>query len=187
MGYYVETTAPTKDILSIQDARRHCKIDDTLSDIELQSFLWAALVKIQEDMRLSILPRTMTAYFDGFSDPLKLIWGPLAAVSSVKYFDADDAEQTVSASDYYVASYTNARFKIVPKTSWPATKDGRPNSVIVEFTCGYAAVPENIKQAARLLVGHYYENREAVIVGTIGSELPMAYNSLVGILRDVAV
>lgn len=38
-----------------------------------------------------------------------------------------------------------------------------------------ATVGENIKQAMYLLVAHWFRNREAVIVGTITSALPLGY------------
>ena len=39
------------------------------------------------------------------------------------------------------------------------------------------AIPQRYKAAILLMLGHLYENREAV-VGTIVSKLPLAYESL---------
>lgn len=39
---------------------------------------------------------------------------------------------------------------------------------------------DDITTAMLLLINHWYENRGAVIVGSISSELPMAVNSLIG-------
>jgi len=50
----------------------------------------------------------------------------------------------------------------------------------VTFVSGYgaaAAVPKAIKQALLLLIGHLYENREAVTTANL-NELPMAVNAL---------
>jgi hypothetical protein len=40
-------------------------------------------------------------------------------------------------------------------------------------------VPAELRQAVALLVGHWYQNREAVITGTIATEVDLAYRSLV--------
>ena len=40
------------------------------------------------------------------------------------------------------------------------------------------ALPADLKRAALLMVGHLYENREAVVIGTIPSTLPMAVEYL---------
>lgn len=39
-------------------------------------------------------------------------------------------------------------------------------------------IPENIIQAMKLLIGHYWENREGVVTGTIATELPLAVENL---------
>jgi hypothetical protein len=53
--------------------------------------------------------------------------------------------------------------------------------VIVKFDCGYggqSAVPATLKEAMKLLIGTWYENRESVVVGTIVAKLPDAVESL---------
>ena len=42
-----------------------------------------------------------------------------------------------------------------------------------------AATPEAIKHAARLCVGHWFANREAVNIGNISTELPLSFADLV--------
>ena len=39
-------------------------------------------------------------------------------------------------------------------------------------------VPDGILQGMLLMIGHLYENRQAVITGTIATELPMTTRSL---------
>lgn len=39
-------------------------------------------------------------------------------------------------------------------------------------------ITKAIRQGALLLVGHWYANREAVAIGTIATELPLATNAL---------
>ena len=57
----------------------------------------------------------------------------------------------------------------------------RPHAVTVQFDCGYAAgsVPPKVLEALRLLTGHWYENREAVSVGVVTSEIQLAYSYLI--------
>jgi hypothetical protein len=49
----------------------------------------------------------------------------------------------------------------------------------VRYRAGYAGdIPSGIRVAILLMIGHWYANREAVVVGTITSELPMAVDRL---------
>ncbi|MFP5432845.1 MAG: head-tail connector protein [Alphaproteobacteria bacterium] len=44
-----------------------------------------------------------------------------------------------------------------------------------------------MKAAILLLVGHWYANREAVVTGTIATQLPMAVDALLAPLRRVGI
>jgi uncharacterized phiE125 gp8 family phage protein len=65
--------------------------------------------------------------------------------------------------------------------TWPSLY-GVPNAATVTFTAGYGAtadtVPQAIKQAMLLLIGHWYIHRESVIVGAAPSEVPQAAKAL---------
>ena len=43
------------------------------------------------------------------------------------------------------------------------------------------------KEACLLLIGHFYENRQAVVLGTPPSEVPFAVKALLDIRRKVPV
>lgn len=49
-----------------------------------------------------------------------------------------------------------------------------------------ADIPASFKSALLLLIGHSYTNREAVLVGTGGDELPMGVASLLWSSRSLA-
>ena len=68
---------------------------------------------------------------------------------------------------------------------WPATY-AASDAVRITATAGYAniqAVPEVAKHAIRLLVGHWYENREAVVTGTISSDVGLTVEALLSTLK----
>ena len=51
----------------------------------------------------------------------------------------------------------------------------------VRFICGYGAagaVPQAIKQAMLLLIGHYFNNREQTITGVMATEIPQGADAL---------
>jgi hypothetical protein len=47
-----------------------------------------------------------------------------------------------------------------------------------------AGVGENVKQAMYFLIAHWYRNREAVIVGTVSTALPLGYLAVLFPERD---
>ena len=54
----------------------------------------------------------------------------------------------------------------------------------ISATVGQAA-SANVKHAIRMLVAHWYENRRAVVTGTITAIIPMAVESLLNTERII--
>ena len=77
-----------------------------------------------------------------------------------------------------VESASTRRESVMP--SWPTNLQSRPDAVGVEFVAGYgdapADVPAPIRQAMRLLIGAWYENRESTAIGVSVAELPASVN-----------
>jgi uncharacterized phiE125 gp8 family phage protein len=110
---------------------------------------------------------------------------PLASVTSLKYYDADNVQQTWSSSNYLVrTSHEPGQVHKYNTVTWPTVKD-RPDAIAVRYVAGVAqaSVSQRIKAAILLLVGHWFENREAVVIGTIATEIPVAVQSLLEQLR----
>ncbi len=110
---------------------------------------------------------------------------PLISVTSIKYYDTDGVQQTLSADVYTVDVESEpGRIALGYNQSWPAIRN-IINAVEVNFTAGYGTagsdVPATIKQAIKLLVSHYYCIRQPVIVGTGVAEVPDSVKSLLSL------
>lgn len=176
-------TAPGVEFLSTAEAKAHLRVDIIDDDAFIDNLVKAARVHLEIVMNRSFVDTTWKLILDEFpADVIRLPRAPLSSVTSVTYTDTDGASQTVATADFTVDTDSEPG-RIYPafEEVWPATRDIR-NAVTIEFVAGYGTaetdVPETIRQAGLLLVGHWYENREQVIVGTSTSELPMAVKSL---------
>jgi uncharacterized phiE125 gp8 family phage protein len=101
---------------------------------------------------------------------------PLVSVDGVFYMPSDGgAEQELTG--FRTLGESGSGYILPAKDlEWPET-DSEPESVRIEFTAGYALLPASIKRAALLLIGHWYENREAVAEAKL-SAMPMAVEAL---------
>jgi uncharacterized phiE125 gp8 family phage protein len=108
---------------------------------------------------------------------------PFRDVVSIKYYDADNVQQTETLTDY--TYFGNEDFgHIEPKGTWPIMYD-RPDALEIVFEAGFgdpADCPANLKQACKMLVAHWYENREAVS-DVFMQEVPFSVQSMVGLSR----
>lgn len=81
-----------------------------------------------------------------------------------------------------------AQLLINPNSSWPTEKPGYVDSYTVTIECGLSGDSttrgvEIAKQACLMLLGHWYENRETVLVGTISKEIERSYGDLIESLK----
>lgn len=177
-------TAPAAEPISTADARTHCRVDDTTDNTYLDALVAAAREHCEMFTGRAFITQTWELYLDEFpaDGVIRIPKPPTASITHVKYYNVDGTLTTIDAADYSLDT-VNEPARLTPAYGevWPQTLC-IPNAVVVRFVCGYgaagSAVPASIIHAMKLLVGHWYENREQVLTGTIASNLPMAVESL---------
>lgn len=182
MGLAVYTAA-TEDPVTTAEMKAHSHIDTSDDDAKIAALISAATEDTQSFLWRQLCTATFTLTLDRFpwSDYIDLPRPPLQSVTHVKYYDLSNTLQTLSSSDYEVDTSTEpGRIYIDRSIGWPSVYDRR-NAVEIRFVAGYgaaSAVPEMIRQSIFLKAAHWYENREAAIIGTIVSESPIAAQRL---------
>lgn len=187
----VRTAAPSATPVSLTEVKAHCRVEGTDSDTVLTALLNAAVDHL--DGWSGILGRAMVTQswrqdFCGFATPLRLPLGPAASITSVTYYDADNAQQTLADTVYVLrADALGAYLDLKAGQSWPSAY-GRADAVSVTFVAGTDAadVPAALKAALLMLVSHWFHNREAVGDGSL-AEIPMGASALVAPYRRVGV
>jgi len=121
------------------------------------------------------------------TSPLTLPVEPVSGVT-ITYFDTAGAEQTLPVAAYRLDSTSGAAsvLHMTGTGDLPALDDDSAYPVRVAITAGAAAaadVKSGMKVLIKMLIAHWYENREAVVVGTITSEMPLAASALLARYR----
>ncbi len=176
----VLTTAPTIRPVTREEVKAHLRLDqtDTSEDAFIETLIKAATEYYQTRSRLQLITATYIQYLDEFpTDQLELDRPPLQSVTSIKYDDLNDAEQTLATSVYEVDTFSSVgRFQLQEGESYPSTFD-KANAVRIEYKAGYGdtrdTVPDLIKSTIKLIVAHLFENRDFVHrMGNV-AEIPM--------------
>ena len=171
-------TPPEALPLTAADLRDRLRIDDPTEDAILGDFLVGAAAEIDgpHGIGVALMAQTWTLTIDKFRPDIALPGWPITGVAEIRYLDPDGAAQIVPPADYRLAIIGEAgRLVPSPTATWPATLAG-PGVIEIDYTLGRdssAEVDGGLITALALLAGHYYENREAVIVGTNASETPL--------------
>ena len=163
-------------VLTLDDAKEHLSVDadDTHDDDKIEAFVAAAtahVAGVDGWLGRSLGKQTLEARLCGFSTWIKLPYGPVLSVMSIKYDDAEGIEQTLDPSQYSVHGDMICR---AANVSWPAVASG-PESVRVQYEAGYAdgKVPTPIIQAIKLMVGDFYRFTESAAAGAT-NKVPMS-------------
>lgn len=161
---YAVTTAPTTEPVTLADAKIHVRTvtGDTSEDSAVLTPLLTAAREFCENITgRALAPQTIKAYPESWG-LWRLPRPPLVTVTSVKYYDGDDTEYTLDSADYQIDT-VDGQILILEE---PSVTLRDLNPIIVEYTAGYTSCPKAIRQAMLLLIAHWYQNREAVLIGT---------------------
>jgi uncharacterized phiE125 gp8 family phage protein len=162
MGYRL-ITAPAELPLTVLEAKAHLKETSDERDAEILALIHAATDHAENYTGLRMVDQTWEMVLDEFPSAFGLL-KPLLSVTSVKYLDVNDQEQTLPSTEYQV-DLVNGWVVPAPGTSWPDTSD-KINSVVVRFTCGYggaAKVPYALQASMLLHVEAHYDRDERMM------------------------
>lgn len=151
--------------VTLDEAKTHLRVVHTDDDMYITTLLLAATKWAEEFQRKVYVSRTCTDYLDEWQTIIRPIYSPLVSVTSIKYYDINGVQQTLNAANYRVDTNTEpARITEAYDESWPDIRS-ITNTIEIAYIAGYgtaAAVPDDVKAAIKLIVGHFYEHREMV-------------------------
>jgi uncharacterized phiE125 gp8 family phage protein len=179
-------TPPATEILTVEDMAGHLHLGDDASELSyVQSLIRAVRLNLEHRTGRAFTKQTLEIALDfwpGWTDnwttgsqavELPRAW-PLISVDAVSYKQADGTVNTMDPADY-VVDLDSLPGRVSPKygSAWPSFIPYPSSAIRIRYTCGYVVdgspeVPfpdDDIVHAMRLLVAHFFEHREAVIIG----------------------
>lgn len=184
-------TAPTEEPVTATEAIEHLREDETIAQLNIiNGLIRGAREHAEHYTRRAFVTQTLKYRIPDFQDIIKLPSPPLASVTHIKYTDLSGAEQTLGGAIYDVD--TDSEPGVITRgwqKVWPSVRDVQL-PVAITYDAGYgaaSAVPQAIKQAMLLLIGHWYENRIAVSTGNSVNEYPKAVDALLWPYRILTV
>lgn len=178
----VETiTPPVGAVFTTAEARAQVRVLHDAEDDLIDRLVAAATRQVERSTGTRLLTQTVLCRADSFTGTMRLPVGPVQEITAINYIDENGDEQLLDASIWlgHLAGL-DPRLELAPGAVWPAIQ-ARADAVRIEIEAGYGDaldVPENVGQAILLLVGHWYQNREATVTGAIVAELPMGVKAL---------
>lgn len=165
----------------------HLEIDNTDRYDDLVMMYIDAAAQHAERLRGEVLvPQTWEMILTTFPTvrQIRLVPRPVRSVTSVKYLvDGVSTDfGTLVGSPEEIQEFELIDNPIRPLLrlrsgfSWPSGA----GEVRIRLECGYELnnIPPVVKTAMLMLIGHWFENREAVVTGTIATEVPVGIRAM---------
>lgn len=167
--------------VTLPEAKRQCFATDSSDDELIERLIRTARAYAEKEIWRAIVPATYVAFDDVFSGEIEVPSPPLISVEKIEYLGSD-GEMVLIDPDKYRVDELSEPGRIQPVGKWPQTPSGMYNAVQIIFKAGYEDnVPENITHAILMMVKHFFDNPEAVVVSGGGisvNEVPMGVQDL---------
>jgi uncharacterized phiE125 gp8 family phage protein len=132
---------------------------------------------VERTLGLALITQGWSYFLDHWprSCCITLPVSPVQEVSAVKVHDADGG-MTELDSESYAVDVRSEPARLLQKAALPSLATRELNAYEVAFTAGYgdeaSDVPAPIRHAVTLLVAHWFERREPVVLGASPQEVP---------------
>lgn len=177
------------------DLRAHLRVDHADDNAAIEGYIKAASAQLdgpEGRLGLALMAQTWRIAFPPLfgCSPLRLPVSPCREIVSVSYLDAAGAEQTADKTEFRLFGDERSAFvEPLNGKAWPAAGSYR-DALRIEVAAGYEndAYPEDVRQALRLLVAHFYRNAEAVVIGAPATSLPWGVEEMIApyVVKSIA-
>lgn len=181
---------PVTEPITLAETKLFCRIDGSVDDDLVTSLIIAARMYFEGQTDLRLVTQEIQDDRENFPDGYFYLEGPVQLIDKIEYIDENGDWQEWDLSEVQSDLISNpARFYPADTYSYPSVLEGL-GSVSVTYVAGYgdaAAVPEIIKQSLKMMVSHWFNQRETSSDTTL-SEVPYACDSIIkmfsrGIIR----
>lgn len=174
-------------VLPLADAKAHLRVLDDDSDELIAALRDAAVDMVEQYAEKALVSRNFE-WRGRLQQAMEMGIGPVTALASVTYLDADGALQTLAhASALRIALRDRIEFKTDVDVPDQADGDG---VAVITFTAGYGGgqpLPPSLVAACRMMLGHLFMNREAVTFGSGAVEMPFGVRQMCGPYKPVRI
>ena len=185
-------TPPALEPVTLADAKHFLRIDHDDDDDVIAALIAAARVHVEAKTRRALITQVWRLTRDVWpaAGLLPILPAPLCEVIAVGIYRDDGMLQMLDVGSFHINSVAAPAILTFERGALPAP--GRPSGGIeIDVEVGYGGEPDDVpaplRQAIRLLVAHWYENRRLVAASGEVAAMPASVSSLIAPFRMLSL
>jgi uncharacterized phiE125 gp8 family phage protein len=183
-------TAPAVEPIALADMKAFLRVETGDDDDVIAALIAGSRIHVEAQTRRALITQSWRLSRDSWPEDgrLKVLPAPLQTLTAARVYDEDGGTRDVDAQSFVLDRGASA----LAFAPWALPMPGRLAAGIeLDVVTGYGDnagdVPEPLRQAIRLLVAHWYENRGLVASGTSSVALPQTIAALLAPYRVLAL
>ena len=155
---------PAAEPLTLDEAKAYLRVEHDDDDLTIAALIAGSRIHVETQTRRALITQTWRLVRDGWpaDGRIFLAPSPLQEILGARVYDGDGETHDIDLQ----AFVSDKAASVIAFASWSIPLPGRPvGGIEIDVKVGYgdtaSDVPEPLRQAVRLLVAHWYENRSA--------------------------
>jgi uncharacterized phiE125 gp8 family phage protein len=185
-------TGPAVEPVSLAEAKAFLRVEHDDDDDVIAALVTAARSYAEAQTRRALITQSWRLTRDAWPETGRIAVrpAPLQSLEAARVHDGGSEPVVLDVAGFF-PDVAGSQLVFAPSyESWALPRPGRAAGIELDVTLGYGDaavdVPEPLRQAIRLLIGHWYENRGLVAPGT-ATVLPATVPALLAPYRMVSL
>lgn len=185
----VYVSGPAVEPVSVAEAKDYLRLDGDIEDALVASLVLTSRLHVEAALGLALVTQSWRLILDRWpeSGAQRLPIRPVQSVSEIRILSAEGQPAILDPAGYALDGAAAAPRLLSLSGAWSQPGQSRLG-IEIDIIAGFGASPDDVpaplRQAIKLLVAHWYENREIVEIGAAATRVPDQVSELLSVWRE---